>query len=81
MMQLTLEKAYEYMLLNLHDSLPFITISARSSNGTLTDSVGVLSLSSGEWHMGLVAIAFYLFAIQLIVYGFIIYPVLYNVAV
>jgi hypothetical protein len=79
MLQLTLEKLYEYMLLNLLDSLPFITISARSSNGTSTASVGVFRLSIGERHMDLVAIAFYLFA--LIVYGFIIYSILYDVAV
>jgi hypothetical protein len=77
--KLTLEKIYEYKLLNLHDSLPFITISAGSSNGTYTDGVGVLRLDSGEWHMDLVAIAFYLFAIhRFIVYGFIF---LYDVAV
>jgi len=56
----------------------FITISAVTINGTFTGTVGVLKLTSGEWHMDLVAIAFYLFAIQrLIVYGFII---LYVVA-
>jgi hypothetical protein len=72
-----------YNLLNLHDSLPFITISARPSNGIFTDSVGVLRSSSGEW-IDPVAIVFYLSVTgihQLIVYGFIIYSVLYDVAV
>ena len=73
-MHLTLEKVYEYTLLNLQDSLLFfITISAGTINGTFTGTVGALKLTSGEWHMDLIAIAFYLFAIQrLIVYGFII---------
>jgi hypothetical protein len=78
MMQLTLEKYMNIKLLNLHDGLPFITISAGSSNGTFTESAGVRS-DSGEWHMDLVTIAFYLFATRrFVVYGFITYPILYD---
>jgi hypothetical protein len=82
MMHLTLEEVYEYKLLNLHDSLPFITISAGSSNENFTESAGVLRSSSREWHKDLVAIAFYPFATrQFVVYGYTIYPILYGVAV
>ena len=56
------EEIYEYELLNPHDSLPFVAISARFRNRTFTDNIGVIMLSSGD--MDLVAITFYLFAVR-----------------
>ena len=63
-----------YILFNIYDSLPFITISARSSNGSFADGIGVAGLmTSGEYYKVLIAVAFELFTNhRLAAYGFII---------